>query len=106
MYGKDRVDFISKYKIDRVDQYEDGAKILTTTRIINATPNSFKHNTMNIFSENLIRSMDSDLEDFVAYVISSKYKSNIFECKIIDKEKQDRLESLILNYQSKIVLKN
>jgi len=107
MYGETDEDLISfiNAKPDNINHFKDAAKVLTQVNLINSTENAFINNIKGIVSDAIIKSIDVNLETFVSILINSKYKSSIFDSRIIDKELQEKIEELLLNYKSKIVLK-
>ena len=48
--------------------------------------------------------MAGTFDELVAYVISTNYKSSLFDAPKIAEKEQERLEQLILNFKKDIVL--
>jgi len=107
MYGEDDEDLISfiNIKPDNITYFKDAAKVLTQVNLINSTTNAFINNIKGIVSNTVVKAVDVDLETFSSILINSKYKSSIFDSRIIDEELQNKLEELLLNYKSKLILK-
>ena len=48
--------------------------------------------------------LKGDRVEVISYLISTLYKSTLFEMKIIDEEKQQRLEELVLNFKKDLIV--
>jgi len=105
MYSEEDVQFLVDLKPSKLKKFGDIATLLTQAHIINSTPNSFVNAIKVKFGATLESSINTDLESFISTAISAKYKSSVFDLKVIDEEKQNKLETLLLNYKSKIIIK-
>lgn len=110
-FGKTKVDEFfepeshTKIKMDDYSNMFDMGKLLTLKEIINITNSAFKQRIKNIAGDKLENSLELSFSDFVAYLISCLYPGDLFNAPIIDKERQQRLEKLVLNFKSNLVIK-
>ena len=106
MYSEERVAFLKDQNPPKISEFKQIAEILTMCEIVNVTPAAFVNNAQNTLSEKIVNSINADLASFVSVSINSNYKSTVFDAVLIDKESQTKLENLLLNYKSKIIIKN
>ncbi len=105
MYGKEDVQFLMDLKPSSKGSLNGMAELFSQAGIINVTPNSLVNAIKMMSSDEIYKSIGSSMDAFVSLCISSKYKSSIFDAKIINEESQVRLENLLLNFKKDIILK-
>jgi len=80
----------------------DLAKLLTVKEIINMPPNVLKQKIKQVAGDGIEIIFSQNFENFVSYLISVLYDNTLFLSPTIDKERQNRLEKLVLNFKSNI----
>jgi len=104
MYSEEDVQFLKDLKPNEYTEFKNIATLLTKANIVNITEGALMSNFSTIIGTGAQKSMDGTFDELVAYIISTNYKSSLFDAqKVADKE-QERLEQLILNFKKDIVL--
>lgn len=104
LYSEDNVKFLKDVKPNDMIQFKNIATLLTKTGIVNITENALMSNFSTIIGEGAEKAMDGQFDEMVAYIISTNYKSSLFDAQRIADKEQDRLEQLVLNYKKDITL--
>ena len=105
MYSQENIEFLKDLKPNEYDKFKDIATLLSKSNIVNITTSSFMSAFHKLIGEGAKNSMDGTFDELVAYVVSSNYKSNIFDSRKVASEEQERLEQLILNYKKDLIVK-
>lgn len=95
-------DFYKDLKELKFNEFSDVAIILTKRDIIGITPNSLRNLIKKIGGTELINSLNGDIEDLIAYLVSTNYQNQLFDGYQINKEAQEQLELYILNFKKNI----
>ena len=104
LYSEEDIKFLKAAKPNDLTQFKNIATLLTKTGIVNITENALMSNFTTIAGEGAEKVMDGKFDEMVAYIISTNYKSSLFDAQRIADKEQDRLEQLVLNYKKDIIL--
>jgi len=109
-FGKELIDSFfepenyPKIKFSDYDNIYDLAKLLTQKEILNMPPNTLKQRIKNVAGERIEEVLPLNFENFIGYLVSCLYPNQLFNAPVIDKDRQDRLEKLVLNFKSKLII--
>lgn len=95
-------DFYNDLKELKFNEFSDIAILLTKRDIIGITPNGLKNLIKKTGGTELVNSLDGDLSDLMAYLVSTNYQNQLFDGYQINKEAQGQLEDYILNFKKNI----
>lgn len=104
MYGKEEVQFLVDVRPTALDELKHLAQIYTKAQIVNVTESVIINSYRNVGGEDLIDIMKGSFSELISYLISAIYKSPLFTVINIDKDKQVRLEELVLNFKRELVI--
>lgn len=104
MYSPEKIEFLRQLKPDQYDEFKSIATLLTKAGIVNITESAFMSAFSSLVGEGSVRSLSGTFDEMVAYIISTNYKSSLFDAPNIAPKDQERLEQLILNFKKDIVL--
>jgi len=104
VYSKENVQFLIDLHPSKYNELKNIATLLTKANIVNMTESAFITN-FRILAGDFENIVNGGFDELVAYIISTKYSSSIFEAPAISPHHQDRLEQLILNFKRDIILK-
>lgn len=104
MYGEPALEFMVDIKPQQYEEFSNIATLLTKAGIVNITESAFNTNFRTIMGTGADAAMDGAFDELVAYIVSIKYKSSVFNAQIVAKDEQERLEELILNFKRDITL--
>ena len=105
LYSPDKIEFLRELKPDQYDEFKNIATILTKAGIVNMTESAFMAGFHSIVGSGSVQALSGTFDEMVAYIISTNYKSTIFDAPHVAEKDQDRLEQLILNFKKDIILK-
>ena len=109
-FGNDKIETFfnpehsSAIKLNDYDSIYDFGKLMAQKDILNITNNAFKQRMKRIAGDKIDDLFDLNFEDFVSYLISCNYPNQLFNGLTIDKDRQERLEKLVLNFKSNIII--
>jgi len=104
IHGKDKTEFLREMGVTKYTNYKNLGEILTKAHVINITDNMIMKELAKNAGEKIETIIEGDMVEVVAYLISTLYKSTLFESKVINEESQKRLEELVLNFKRDLVV--
>lgn len=103
-YSKEDIAFLKEIGVDKYKKFKNLGEMLTKANVINITDNIIIKELSKNAGEQFEEIVEGDMVEIVSYLISTLYKSTLFESKVIDEEKQKRLEELVLNFKRELVI--
>jgi len=104
MYSDEKVQFLKDLKPSQYKDLNDLGTLLTKSHIINITTSIIMRGFEEFVGSDIETILKGDMDELISYLISTQYKSTIFDSKIIDTDAQKRLEELVLNFKRDITL--
>ena len=103
-YGKEKTQFLRDAGATKLTEFKQLGELLTKASVINITDNMIIKELSKAGGEKLEDIIKGDKVEVISYLISTLYKSTLFEMKIIDEDNQKRLEELVLNFKKDLVV--
>jgi hypothetical protein len=104
LYSEEDVAFLKEMKLNDLTEFKNIATVLTKAGIANITETALMSSFAAVVGEGSKKSMDGEFDELVAYVISTNYKSSLFDAQKVAPDEQERLEQLILNFKKDMII--
>ena len=104
LYGQDKVQFLMDLKPAEYNKFSNIAVLLTKAGVCNITESALMQSFRSILGAGTDAALNGTFDELVAYIISTNYRSSLFNAGAISKPDQERLEELVLNFKREIIL--
>ncbi len=104
IFGNDEIQFLRDIKPDKYSEFKNMATLFTKVGLINITETAFMNEFKIVAGEESITNLEGTFDEIIAYVVSTNYKSTLFDTPNLSQDDQARLEQLVLNYKKDITI--
>jgi len=105
VYSDENIQLLKLHSSSSYKEFKSIAILLTKIGLVNITESAFMSAFKTIMGKGTEKAMDGSFDELVSYIISTNYKSSLFDTATIETDAQARLEQLILNFKKDLILK-
>ena len=101
-YGKEIMQIFIDKNIKSIKSMNDITTLFSILKIANMTPISFNSILSKRIGDESLAILHSSYDYYIAWTVITLHKSLLFEITAIDKEIQKQIETIVLNYKSRV----
>jgi len=106
LFGEENIQFLKDLKPDKYTEFKSMATLFTKAGLVSITETALMNEFKIVAGEESVSNLEGTFDEIIAYIVSTNYKSTIFNTPNLSQDDQIRLEQLVLNYKKDIIIKN